>query len=152
MPHIRFRKLFTQLQQLKPILVNFWPRKHHLQSYWRNATLAVLQAEFDGQRQILSKFANIPAENIIGARVPQLQLNPFTFEALADSKFAYDSTWPTLQNRTLAPYTLDYASQQVCHTVQCQVKSTPGLWEVPIVDWVDQQNENCNSIDACAVT
>lgn len=129
---------------------NFCFSKNYLQTYWDAASVETIIQEMDGQRTIISTFANIPKRNIVGARIPQLRINKNTFEALQKAGFEYDSSWPTLEQQPYFPYSLDYASTQQCHSVQCQSKSTPGLWEIPINDWVNQENTACNSIEACA--
>ncbi|GLV42426.1 Chitin deacetylase-like 9 [Carabus blaptoides fortunei] len=124
--------------------------KNFLQTYWDEISVEGTIEEMDGQRTIISTFANIPVKSIVGARIPQLRLNKNTFEALQKAGFEYDSSWPTLKQQPYFPYSLDYASTQQCHSIQCQSKSTPGLWEVPINDWVNQEGTACNSIEACA--
>lgn len=40
--------------------------KNYDQKYWREGSLDTLKSEFEGQKEIISKFANIPPEDIIG--------------------------------------------------------------------------------------
>ena len=38
------------------------------------------------------------------------------------------------------PYTLDYKSQQLCKIKPCPTQSHPGMWEVPMVYYDDEQS------------
>lgn len=48
------------------------------------------------------------------------------------------------------PFTLDYKSEHGCVIEPCPHASYPGLWEIPMVDYIDKVGDFCNSVDACA--
>ncbi|KAJ8961139.1 hypothetical protein NQ318_008819 [Aromia moschata] len=121
-----------------------------LQDYWRAASEELLIQEFGGQKHIISKFANIPAEDIQGVRTPQLQLaGNRSIQAYKSSNLSYDSSWPTLHTNPLFPYTLDYLSTQQCTLGnECPTGSYKGFWILPIVDLVGDFGE-CNTLTSC---
>lgn len=43
--------------------------------YWREASVELLNKEFGGEIELISKFANIPKEDIHGLRIPFLQMS-----------------------------------------------------------------------------
>lgn len=105
-----------------------------------------------GQRDYISKFANVPKDAITGARIPLLQLNENTFEGLQKAGLKYDASWATRQISALFPYTLDYKSPQQCPSNPvCQKNPVKGFWEVPIVDLISQHGIECNSLLGCIV-
>ncbi|KAJ3650694.1 hypothetical protein Zmor_016776 [Zophobas morio] len=125
--------------------------------YWATASVDTLIQEFEGQRTIISHFANIPKEDIVGVRTPQLQLQgDVSISSYVASGFEYDSSWSSDSRFDVYPYTLDYKSTQECRTgTTCPVESHPGFWIAPIVDrqgcggmdWMD-----CNNLGSCNVT
>jgi hypothetical protein len=119
------------------------------QSYWRDATQALLEQEFGAQRKILAKFANIPEEKITGTLTPQLQLaGENSINAFTSQGFSYDNSWPS--RTQLFPYTLDYASTQVCDTgANCPKESHKGFWMAPIVDLTSDDGSLCATIASC---
>ncbi|RZC36106.1 hypothetical protein BDFB_003224 [Asbolus verrucosus] len=123
-----------------------------LTDYWREISTDNLTLEFGGEKTIISKFANIPAEAILGMRIPFLQLSgDNSFQVTKDIGLSYDCSWPT-QNFVkpgLWPYTLDYASNQDCPIGPCPKSSIPGVWVFPMIDWRDQANVVCSMVDAC---
>ncbi|KAJ8961140.1 hypothetical protein NQ318_008820 [Aromia moschata] len=123
------------------------------QSYWRGATEELLEQEFRGQKQIITKFANIPADDIIGVRTPQLQLaENVSIESYIASGLSYDSSWPTLPDHPLYPYTLDYLSAQQCLLGnKCPNEAFKGFWILPIVD-LNGIEQECNTLASCNVT
>ncbi|XP_028131891.2 chitin deacetylase 8 [Diabrotica virgifera virgifera] len=127
--------------------------KDFRQNYWRYATLDTLTKEFKGQKQIISTYANIPAEAIIGVRTPQLQLAGNTsIEAYIASELAYDSSWPSLPSRRLFPYTLDYQSTEQCLLgAECPNEAFPGYWILPINDLTSPNGTECNSLATCGI-
>nr|ACP18827.1 chitin deacetylase 1 [Chrysomela tremula] len=128
--------------------------KNPLQSYWRTASENTLEQEFGGQKQIISKFANIPLEEIQGVRTPQLQLSGNnTIVAYRASDLSYDSSWPTLPSKPLFPYTLDYLSTQDCNLGStCPNEAFPGFWVLPIMDLNGPHGGWCNSLSSCNMT
>ncbi|KAJ8961138.1 hypothetical protein NQ318_008818 [Aromia moschata] len=121
-----------------------------LQTYWRSASEEVLEQEFGEQKHIISKFANIPAEDIVGVRTPQLQLaGNRSIQAYINAQLTYDSSWPTLHTKPLFPYTLDYLSTQQCNLgTECPNESFKGFWVLPIVDLIGE-NADCNTLASC---
>lgn len=58
---------------------------------------------------------------------------------------------PTPQNDPpIWPYTLEYLSTQTCVIPPCPTQSFPGIWEVPMVDYIDMNSTLCNEVDNCA--
>lgn len=126
--------------------------KNHLQAYWRTANESVLEKEFKGQKTILTKFANIPAKDIKGVRTPQLQLaGDISIEAYEKAGLVYDSSWPTLPQYPMFPYTLDYETTQMCHLgAKCPKSSFKGFWVLPIID-LRGFNKECNTLATCDI-
>lgn len=105
-----------------------------------------------GQRTILSNFANISLDKIIGARIPHFQLNADnTYFGLKEAGFVYDSSWPTSTANPLFPYTLDYSSTQQCYVGTCPTANISGMWVIPIIDWIGMDGNQCNKLLACDV-
>lgn len=126
--------------------------RENQQSYWRTANETILEQEFKGQKTILNKFANIPENDIKGARTPQLQLNgDSTFQAYAKAGLEYDSSWPTLPMYPMFPYTLEYATTQMCLLgARCPTDSFKNFWVFPIIDLHGYKKE-CNAIATCNI-
>lgn len=88
-------------------------------------------------RELIANFAEIPAADIVGVRLPFLQSSGnATFEAMADQGFLYDSSTPTrlYTSPPLFPYTLDGGYQHDCQIEPCPEGRYPGLWVVPLVN------------------
>ncbi|XP_018576457.1 uncharacterized protein LOC108914999 [Anoplophora glabripennis] len=128
--------------------------KNNLQTYWRGATEGLLEQEFGGQKKILNKFANIPEEDIAGVRTPQLQLaGNYSIKAYQAAGLSYDSSWPTLPDISLYPYTLDYLSNQQCLLgSKCPNEAFKGFWILPINDLHGEQNRECSTVASCNIT
>ncbi|KAJ8920598.1 hypothetical protein NQ315_004737 [Exocentrus adspersus] len=128
--------------------------ENNLQQYWRSASEEILEQEFGGQKKILTKFANIPEEDIIGVRTPQFQLAAnYSIEAYMASGLVYDSSWPTLPDHPLFPYTLDYLSNQQCLLgSKCPNEAFKGFWVLPINDLHGADNKECNTVSQCNIT
>ncbi|XP_045463450.1 chitin deacetylase 8 [Harmonia axyridis] len=119
---------------------------------WQQASVAELTDEFDGQRQIINKFAKIPNSDIHGMRVPFLQLSGNnSFEVIKQMGLEYDCSWPSRSyvDPGLWPYTLDYKSHQDCPIGPCPTASLPGVWVVPMLDLFDQKKVPCAMVDQC---
>ncbi|XP_035674685.1 chitin deacetylase 8-like [Branchiostoma floridae] len=123
-------------------------------SWWAEANSTEWENEVGGMREILAKWAQIPAENVKGFRAPYLQNGGDTeFEVLAATlKLTYDTTRPTrmFMRPPMWPYTLDYDTIQECAIPPCPTASYPGFWEVPIIDLQDENGNPCNELAACA--
>ncbi|VEN54932.1 unnamed protein product [Callosobruchus maculatus] len=128
--------------------------KNNLQDYWRKASEETLTKEFLGMKKILTKFANIPSENILGVRTPQFQLaGNHTIAAYQAADLKYDSSWPTLPSLPLFPYTLDFASTQQCTLgSECPNEAFPGFWILPINDLAGKNGKECNVLYNCNIT
>ncbi|KAK7069769.1 hypothetical protein SK128_015091 [Halocaridina rubra] len=128
-------------------------------SYWRQANYTTWKNEFSDMRDMLIKYAYIDEKDIIGTRVPYLELGgDEMFRALSDGGYQYDSSWPSLiytnwfgspPKGAIFPYTLDFKSLQDCPIGECPVNVYPGFWETPVVDLQDFRGEACAMIDAC---
>lgn len=121
-------------------------------SWWKEANYTQWQQEIVGQRTIINKLGFVSIDDINGFRAPFLQIGGNNeFKVLHDAKFLFESSMPTSHFRDppLWPYTLDYATIQECVVPPCPTDSFPGLWEVPMVDYVDLSGEPCNMVDAC---
>lgn len=129
-------------------------RKNNLQEYWRTATEELLEKEFGGQKQIINKFASVPTEDIIGVRTPQLQLaGNYSIQAYVKSGLSYDSSWPTLPDRPLYPYTLNYLTTQQCILgSECPNEKFDGFWILPINDLRGTDEAECNTLASCNIT
>ncbi|XP_075168298.1 chitin deacetylase-like 9 [Haematobia irritans] len=120
--------------------------------YWRNADVDLLMREFGQQIDMLERFAKIDRRHIRGMRLPFLQISGNnSFIAAKRLGLLYDSSWPTQQYRNPAmwPYTLDYLSLQDCQIRPCPTASIPGLWENPMVSWIDNEGYSCSMLDGC---
>lgn len=100
----------------------------------------------------MAHFADIPAEDINGMRMPLFQLSgDNSYVAMKEAGIKYDSSWPTqkFRNPALWPYTLDYLSSQDCSIGDCPTSSIPGVWVQPIINWADTNGLPCAMVDAC---
>lgn len=120
---------------------------------WKGMSVEDLQKEFDGQVQLISKFANVPAADIKGMRMPFLQLaGDNSFEMIQKSpNLIYDCSWPTTKTTdpALWPYTLDSQSEQDCPITPCPTKSLPGVWVSPMVSVKTEKGMWCSMADSC---
>ena len=70
----------------------------------------------------MRKWGQVEAEDVVGFRVPFLQIGGNTmYQVLYDNKFLYDSSMPTqkFMDPPMWPYTLEYRSTQECATPPC---------------------------------
>ena len=91
-------------------------------TWWKSANYSELTDEIAGQREILRKWGQVKAEDVVGFRAPFLQTAGNTmYQVLYDNKFLYDSSMPThsFTKPPLWPYTLDYRSTQECVIPPC---------------------------------
>lgn len=132
---------------------------------WKKMSLEGWQQEMGGQRKIISKFANIPLDQVVGARAPGLQTaGNVTFTALQNEGFLYECSMPSRKYipNPLYPYTLDFGFQRYedCQITPCLQpgQNYPGFWTVPMNDYItlwpiegtNQTIEReCASVDAC---
>lgn len=121
-------------------------------TYWKEINSTQITAEFNGSREIISKFGNIPLNTIKGIRLPFLQMSgDKSFEMISNNNFLFDSSWPTQTYNSpgLWPYTLDYKSNQDCVIGPCPNESWPGVWVLPMITWRDNKNIPCAMVDTC---
>lgn len=86
-------------------------------SWWKSANYSQLTDEIVGQREILRKWGQVEAGDVVGFRAPFLQIAGNTmYQVLYDNKFLYDSSMPTqkFMDPPMWPYTLEYRSTQEC--------------------------------------
>ena len=91
-------------------------------TWWKSASYIPLLEEIAGQREILRKWGQVEAEDVVGYRAPFLQTAGNTlYKVLYDYKFLYDSSMPTQEymDPPMWPYTLDYLSTQECVIPPC---------------------------------
>nr|QEI22867.1 putative chitin deacetylase [Oryctes rhinoceros] len=125
--------------------------KNPSSDYWRTAEEDTLVEEFEGQRTIISRFANIPASSIRGARVPNFELAGDTlFRAYARAGVEYDATITTRASDRYFPFTLDIPNQVPCQIGECPANPHPGIWAAPIIDLIGDGVE-CNNLQACRI-
>ncbi|XP_055340759.1 chitin deacetylase 7-like [Paramacrobiotus metropolitanus] len=119
--------------------------------YSGNRSMNSWEDEVQGQRRILSKFANIPEREIRGMRAPYLSIGGDNqFQMLSNNEFVYDSSMPVFENEPpFFPFTLDYRINNVCMVDPCPSGSFQGIWEMPIVMWNDRSGDRCNTVDTC---
>ena len=90
--------------------------------WWKSANYSQLTEEIVGQREILRKWGQVEAEDVVGYRAPFLQIAGNTmYQVLYDNKFLYDSSMPThnFTDPPMWPYTLEYRSTQECVIPPC---------------------------------
>ncbi|CAG2170232.1 unnamed protein product [Oppiella nova] len=134
------------------------------QARWKSLDLEGWREEFGGIKRILSKLADIPINEIVGSRAPDLQTaGNITFTALADEGFRYDSSQPSRKYtaKPLFPYTLDFGFKADCQIEPCMSSehTYPGFWSIPMNDWttklVNPDNTTidipCAEVDACTI-
>ncbi|XP_069182644.1 uncharacterized protein [Procambarus clarkii] len=107
--------------------------------------------EIAGQREILSAYGGVKMEDVRGMRAPFLAVGGNKmYRMLWQENFTYDSSMPVYENTPPSwPYTLDYRIFHDCMIPPCPTNSFPGLWQVPMVMWVDLNGGRCSMGDAC---
>ncbi|VDN07653.1 unnamed protein product [Thelazia callipaeda] len=92
--------------------------------------------EMAGEREILTRFGNIPEEDVQGIRAPRLAAGADKqFEMMERANFLYDNTLladPGEKGEPYWPQTLNYRISWPCSDGYCPKSSFPGIWEVPI--------------------
>jgi hypothetical protein len=139
--------------------------KNPLAETWKKMNLETWKKEMGGVKRIISKLAEIPINEIIGARAPGLQTAAnVTFTALVEEGFKYECSMPSRKyiKHPIYPYTLDYGFQRYD---DCQIRpclepdqNYPGFWTVPMNDWITEMSvegtnktyeRECASVDGC---
>ncbi|XP_015588162.1 uncharacterized protein LOC107264439 [Cephus cinctus] len=141
---------------------DLWKRGHEIAlhsvshsavyNYWRNIDVKTFSSEFGDMRKIVNYFAKIPSSELRGVRLPFLQTSGnVSFQAMKELGLLYDSSLPSIHfvNPPLWPYSLDYQSIQDCVIEPCPTASFPGVWEIPMTVWEDQNNIPCSMVDSC---
>ncbi|KAK4879680.1 hypothetical protein RN001_007826 [Aquatica leii] len=120
--------------------------------YWKNATKDQLTLEFSDSKQIISKFANIAIDDILGARTPHFQISgDNTVGAYVAAKLKYDSSFVTLSSNPVFPFTLEYNMNDPCTIGECPTESYPGFWLLPIINLKRTSNIDCNALTTCEI-
>lgn len=120
--------------------------------YWKEASIATLIEEFEGQRTIISTFANIPEEDIVGGRVPNFELiGDDLFTAYRTSGIEYDSTWTTLSAKGIFSFSLDVNDNTACVIGNCPTENHAGIWVSPVIN-LQGEDVECNNLQACRLT
>ncbi|XP_026461246.1 uncharacterized protein LOC113362969 [Ctenocephalides felis] len=121
--------------------------------YWKNIKVEDLVKEFQGEKDIIAKFAQINKTDIQGLRLPFLQMSGNnSYEMMPKAGLVYDSSWPTqnMDNPPIWPYTLDYLQPaQDCPIGPCPNKPHKGVWVMPMVNWRDEDGVPCAMVDSC---
>jgi len=83
-------------------------------------------------KEILTRFANISGDEVIGMRAPYLKPGRNSqYEVLQDFGFVWDSSVGVPPVKTpLWPYTLDYSIPHKCKAETCPTRSFPGMFNV----------------------
>ena len=114
---------------------------------------SVWRDEIREMKKFLTRYANIPSEDILGARAPQLNPgNDDQFKVLIEEGFIWDSSVGTKEtDLPIWPYTLDYRIPHECKIKSCPTQAYPGFWEIPAnLHYVeDQSGGACSYMDQC---
>lgn len=126
-------------------------RKRLPAEFWARATEAELSGEYGGQRIIFSNLAGISPGEIKGVRSAYLQTKGSDYiKELKANGFEWDSSYATdRMDPPVWPYTFDYQSSVGCAIQPCVTESISGIWEVPMVDWLDTNDTLCENVDSC---
>ena len=119
--------------------------------------LATWKNEMTTVRTWLANAGVNVARDVKGFRAPYLATNNSMFTALSELGFLYDSSimespfWSPVSDGLDAfvwPYTYDSGRAQNCSSWasgnNCPTAPVPGLWEVPLYQFVSTSNENAN--------
>lgn len=118
--------------------------------HFGNPSTEQLYSEFIGQRKIIAEFADIPESEVVGVRMPFLQLaGDKQYKLLKDNGLLYDFSRTQWNSKRMWPYTLDYDTTQDCFLGPCPTKSFPGLWQIPLITWKDRSGSPCAMSDGC---
>ena len=117
------------------------------------ANKTVWRDEIMKTKDFLNKYGNIPKEDILGARAPQLNPgNEEQFDVMIEEGFIWDSSISTKDTDfPIWPYTLDYRIPHECKIKSCPKKAYPGFWEIPLNlhNVEDQSGGSCSYLDQC---
>ncbi|XP_014668534.1 PREDICTED: uncharacterized protein LOC106809829 [Priapulus caudatus] len=110
-----------------------------------------MSAEYRDQRVMFDIFSGIPPNEITGVRAAYLQTKGNDFmRRMQNDEFTWDSSYATDRiNPATWPYTFDYLDTTGCAVRPCVTEPVPGMWEIPLVDWIDTNDTLCENVDSC---
>ena len=112
--------------------------------------------ELAGMRRIMMLQAEVPEEEVLGARAPGLKPGYNTqYEVMVDYGYIWDSSVAVPPgSRPVWPYTLDYAIPHKCKEKSCPTRQFPGMWEIPLNShYVEGYlGGHCPYLDQCVFT
>lgn len=115
-----------------------------------------LTYEADTQRQFLSDRSNIPRNEIVGWRSPNLFVSRKQAETLKGLNFKYDVSYTRLRTSLdngpmVWPFTLNYGWPfDNCQIPPCPASRVSGFWILPVMSVVDYKSQwSCVYIDGC---
>ena len=129
-------------------------------SYWDELRPEGFADEFDGGRTIISKFANISQQEILGIRMPSGRVGGNRqFSMMENWGFLYDSSLSTSKGPApLWPYNLQYRMPHKCLGIdqQCPTRNFT-VWEM-VINELDRREDDhfsealtgCHFVDQCA--
>ncbi|XP_053645646.1 chitin deacetylase 1 [Cherax quadricarinatus] len=128
--------------------------------YWSKLSALDYEAEMDGARLIIEKFANITANEVLGIRVPKQRVGGNRqFRMMVDWGFLYDSSISAPMGRLpLWPYTLMHRMPHKClgNDQNCPSQNFT-VWEMVINEMdrrddpqFDERLTGCHFVDQCA--
>eukprot|EP00742_Colponemidia_sp_Colp-10_P009689 GILJ01010594.1.p1 GENE.GILJ01010594.1~~GILJ01010594.1.p1 ORF type:complete len:463 (+),score=85.92 GILJ01010594.1:115-1503(+) len=112
----------------------------------KTSDYAAFSQQITGGRKAISSLSGIPKSSIKGNRAAGLLYNNNMFQVVKDNGFLYDCSivepigqgFSPSVNQQIWPYTLDYGAGQVCWTGECPSKAYPGVWEIPMWGYNNQ--------------
>lgn len=120
---------------------------------WSQGSYENWTLEMVGMREILTRYAGIPKEEILGMRTPYLKTGGNDqFDMINDYGFLYESSMATPPTRTpIWPFSLEYKMPFKCRSDNCPSHSYPGIWEIPLNTFhsEDGLGGNCPLLDQC---
>ncbi len=122
----------------------------------QHENVTVWENEIESLRSILTKYANIPEEDILGFRAPKLHPGfNVQYEAMLKQGLVWDSSVATKPIKApVWPYTLDYRIPHDCKIDSCPSKAYPGVWEIPLNSHYNEEvsGGQCTYLDQCVFT
>jgi len=131
------------------------------EDYWSNGTEAAWLQEMGGMADMLERWANVPAEEVLGARAPLLRLGGNRqYAALEQAGLLWDSSMVApLSNPPYWPYPLAFAAPHRCYgdAQKCPTRSH-NLYQMVMNEFdpreepgqVEEQVSGCAMVDSCA--
>lgn len=136
--------------------------------YWTGLDPAGWADEIVGMKSMISTYATMPEEEIIGVRAPFLQGGgDAQYQMMTEAGFTYDSTMPsrvygyTNMANGRWPHTFDYLSDMDCQIQPCPTCAFPGIWSQPMLELEDMRigsnpldpdhGAPCSMLDSCVI-